>query len=222
MDNSHLFNPIINPAFLRDLSDGDLALYVETLADLYDDHPAYKDQTLHPCIIGPEHLRGHSVNLRHLSLAAKLDESKEPERQQVREKIIQEVIFSKQFVVMYAAHENDPGLLENIVEHRQRNYSKEMPKKPGIPKKCSVKHNQGVSGSVIVAVNAWEGKGSVELQVCQGDPANEASWRTVNIFHSCRMVVDGLEPATRCYFRVRLRNDAGNGPWSEVIELIIL
>lgn len=223
MDSNHIFNPVFNPAPLRDLSDGDLALHVETVADVFDDHPAYKDKTLPPCIIGPEHLRGHSANLRHLSHAASLDESKEPDRQQAREKNIQAVTFSKQYVVMYAAHENDPGLLEAMVaEPRHRNYTREVPKAPGATKKFSVKHNPGVSGSILAAVNAWDGKGTVELQICEGDPANEASWRTVNIFHSCRMLVEGLEAAKRCFFRARLRNDAGNGPWSEVIELIIL
>lgn len=223
MDNNHPFDKVFNPAPLRDLSDGDLALHVETVADVFDDHPAYKDKTLPPWIIGPEHLRGYSANLRHLSHAAKLDESKEPERQQVREKNIQGVTFSKQYVVMFAAHENNPGLLETIItEPRHRNYTKEVPRKPGGTKKFSVKHNTGVTGSIIAAVNAWEGKGTVELQICEGDPTIESSWRTVNIFHSCRIVVEGLESAKRCYFRARLRNDAGNGPWSEVIELIIL
>lgn len=214
---------VFNLAHLKDLSDGDLALQVDTMADLFDGHPAYKDQTLPPWIVGPAQLRAHSVDLRHLSPAAKHDESKEAERQQVREKVVQAITFSSQYVVMFAAHENDSSHLENIgLEPRHRNYNKEAPKKPGMTKKFVVKHNQGVSGSVIASVNAWEGKGSVELQVCEGDPANEASWRTINIFHSCRMMVDGLEPATRCHFRARLRNDAGNGPWSEVVELIIL
>lgn len=107
------------------------------------------------------------------------------------------------------------------MELKHRVYTKEQPRKPEKFKKFSAKHGR-VSGSVHFYTNGWEGKGSAEVQICEGNPADEASWRMLNIFHTCRMRQDGLESAKRCYFRGRLRNDAGNGPWSEVVELIIL
>lgn len=208
--------------YLKDLSDGDLALQLETMGDILEDHRAYKDQNLPPWIIGPADLRECSVDVKHSSAAAKQDDSKETERQLARQKGVQAITFASQYVVMFSAHENDPTLLENIgLEPRHRTFTKEAVRKPGSPTKFTVKHT-GVSGSIKASVNRWEGKGSVELQICEGDPADEASWKTVDIFHSCRMRADGLEPAKKCYFRARLRNDAGKGPWSEIIELIIL
>ena len=207
---------------LKDLSDGDLALQLETMADIFEDHRAYRGLNLPPCIPGPTHLREHSVDVKHAAAAAKLDQSKEAERLLAREKGVQAITFASQYVVMFSAHEQDPTLLENIgLETRHRSYSKESLKIPEKPSKFIVKHT-GVSGSITASVNRWEGKGSVELQICEGDPADETSWRTLDIFHSCRMRANGLEPAKRVYFRARLQNDRGKGPWSEVVELIIL
>ena len=208
---------------LKDLSDGDLALQLEMMADVLDDHEAYRDQNLPPCITGPPHLREHAAELKHAAAAAKQDESKDPGRlAAARENGIQGINFAAQYVVMFSVHAKNPALLDSLgLETRHRSYTKEAVKKPGDVTKFIVKHT-GVTGSISAYVNNWEGKGSVELQICEGNPADEASWRTLNIFHSCRMRVNGLEPAKRCYFRARLRNDLGNGPWSEVVELIIL
>jgi len=216
-------NDMFVTSHLKDLSDGDLALQLEMSADIFEDHQAYKGKDLPPWIIGAADLRAYAVELKHASAAAKQEEGKvSPRLIAAREKGIQGLMFAYQYVVMFSAHENDPTLLDNIgLETRHRSYSKEPIREPEKLSKFIVKHT-GVSGSINASVANWEGKGSVELQICERNPADEASWRTLNIFHSCRMRVDGLEAAKRCYFRVRLRNDAGTGPWSEVFELIIL
>ena len=208
---------------LKDLSDGDLALQLEMSADIFEDHQAYKGKDLPPWILGAADLRGHAVELKHASAAAKQEENKvSPRLVAAREKGIQGLMFAYQYVVMFAAHANDPTLLDNIgLETRHRSYARGALRKPEKPVKFMVKHTDS-SGSIYAFVNSWEGKGSVELQICEGDPADEASWRTLNIFHSCRMRASGLEPAKRCYFRARILNNAGKSPWSEVVELIIL
>lgn len=207
---------------LKGLSDGDLALHFETMADLMEEHPAFKDQILSACVPGPVKIRGHSVEIKQASTAAKQDPSKEPELQDVREKAIQSAKFTCNFVVMYAAHVNDPGLLDTIGMERFHRSSRNMAVKP--PKrfeKFTVAHG-GESGTVKIYVNKWEGKGSVEVQMCTGDPSQAESWRTIQICHSCHIKLKGLEPAQRAYFRARLITDAGNGPWSDVLELIII
>lgn len=207
---------------LKELSDGDLALELETMADMMEDNRAYKDQVLPPCITGPIRLREHAVSLKHASAAAKQDESKEGERLLARENGIQGITFARQYVVMFSVHEKDPTLLESLrPATRPRNFTKAPLREPEAPSGFVVKHT-GNSGEIYVSVNSWKGKGSVELQICEGDPAEEASWRTLNIFHGCRMRANGLDPAKRCYFRARIRNDVGTGPWSEIVELIIL
>lgn len=207
---------------LKELSDGDLALHGEGMADLLEDHPAFKDQNLHPCIPGPVTIREDALQVKQTSTAARHDPSKEPERQAAREKMLQSIRFCCQYVVMYSRHANDPGLLDTIgvkrAQKASRSYGVKMPKKFN---KFSVTHGQE-SGTVKIYVNSWVGKASVQLQICYGDPALEESWQTITISHHCHSTLKGLEPARRVYFRARLQNDAGVGPWSDVVELIIL
>lgn len=207
---------------LKGLSDGDLALHFETMADLMEEHPAFKDQILSPCIPGPAKIREHAVEIKHASIAAKLDPSKEPELQEVRERGIQSAKFTCDFVVMHATHANDPGQMDTIgVERSHRAPRSTAAKPPKRFEKFTVGHGEE-SGTVKIYVNKWEGKGSVEVQICTGDPSQADSWRTIQIAHSCHIKLKGLEPAQRAYFRVRLINDAGNGPWSDALELIII
>ena len=76
---------------LKELSDGDLALVADTMADDLDEHPAYKDKNNPPCIPGPPKFREHAVALKRISAAAKQDGSKEGERQLVRENTVQDI-----------------------------------------------------------------------------------------------------------------------------------
>ena len=206
---------------LRDEGDGDLAFQLETTAGLLDDHPAYRNQNHPPWVVGPTHLRECAVELKQASVAAKHDNSKEPERLLARDNAIQSLTFTGQFVFMFSVHAKDPTVLEIGLDLRHRSFTKDPPTRPEKPSKFTVKHT-GVSGCIYASINAWEGKGSVELQICEGDPADEAAWRILDIFHSCRMRASGLEPASKCHFRARIQNDAGKGPWSEVVDLIIL
>ena len=56
---------------LKGLSDGDLVFHLETMADLLEEHPAFKDQILSACIPGPVKIREHSVEIKQASTAAK-------------------------------------------------------------------------------------------------------------------------------------------------------
>lgn len=207
---------------LKDLSDGDLALQAENVADNLEDHPAFKDQTIPPCIPGPAQIRQDASQVKQASTAARLDPSKEPERQAARDKMIQSIRFSCQYVVMYATHENDPSHLDTVgVERAHRAVRNTSVKHPDKFSKVKVSHGDK-SGAIKMYVNKWEGKGSVEVQICYGDPSSEDSWQLLKIGHYCHITHEGLEPARRAYFRARLLNEAGIGPWSDVVELIII
>ncbi|WP_224983844.1 fibronectin type III domain-containing protein [Geomonas agri] len=207
---------------LKDLSDGDLALHGENIAENLEEHPAFKFQTLPPCIPGPSQIRQDATLVKQTSTAARLDPSKEPERQAARDKMIQSIRFSCQYVVMYATHENDPSHLDTVGvprAHRAvRNTTAKLPEKFS---KVKVSHGDK-SGAIKIYVNKWEGKGSVEVQICYGDPGSEGSWQLLKIAHYCHIAHEGLEPARRAYFRARLLNEAGVGPWSDAVELIII
>ncbi|MBJ6798548.1 fibronectin type III domain-containing protein [Geomonas propionica] len=209
-------------AGLKELSDGDLALCGETLADHLEGHAAYKEQDVPKCIPGPGMLRDDSQQVKQASNAARQDPSKEPQRLEKREKMIQSIKFSCQYVVMYATHNNDPSHLDGVPVNRHQKAPRTTAVK--LPKqfnKFKVSHGDK-SGTIKIYVSSWEGKGSVELKVCYGDPALAESWQPLKISHYCHFTVEGLDPARRAYFRARLMTDAGVGPWSEVKELIII
>lgn len=207
----------------RELSDGDLALELETMANVLEDHPAYKGQVIPGWIPDPPALRRHASLVKSASAAAKQDSQKAKERDQVRESGIEAMLFSKQYVVMYSSHHKVPSPLEGIgLKEIHRGYNKHhVVNVPARTSKFKVVHGKE-SGSINAYVNRWEGKGRVELQICEGDPSVEEAWRTLRVSHVCKIAIEGLEPARRCHFRARYQNDAGNGPWSEVQELIIL
>lgn len=207
---------------LKELGDGDLAFQGETIADRMEDHEAFRDQNIPPCIPGPAQIRENAQQVKQTSSAARLDPSKEPERRAAREKMIQSIKFSCQYVVMYSEHTGNPGLLDTIgVDRAQRAIRNTAVKQPKSLDRFTVTHGKD-SGTVKGHVSSWEGKGSVELQICYGNPGLEESWQPLKIAHYCHFTVEGLEPARRAYFRARLLRDPSVGPWSETVELIII
>lgn len=207
---------------LKDLSDGDLALQLENTADLMENNVAFNEGNRSSCVPGPDALRSLAVEIKHIANAVRHDPSKEQERGSARERAVQSIKFSCQHLVMYSVHVNEPGLLDTIgVNRAQRTPRAGSLKIPRKLDKFSVSHAKK-SGGVKIYVNSWEGKASVDTQVCYDDPAQESSWQPLKLSHYCHFTAEGLEPARRAYFRARLINDAGTGPWSNVVELIIL
>ena len=205
----------------KELSDGDFILKLKSLGILFDVHPAY--QTSVPVWVpGGGHFRRHADNLEQAVAAAATDKSKDEERIGIREQGAKAINFASSYVAMYAAHHQDPGALLNLgLELKHKTYNRDASKKlPLKPTKFSAKDDEGV-GNMVAFVNNGFGKGSVQLQITDQEPQDEASWRTVGHFYKCRMEVKGLEPVKRYYLRARFRNAAGNGPWSDVISLVV-
>ncbi len=214
---------VFNIQTLKNYSDGDLAVHLENMADLLDAHLAFQDANRSPCVPGGNELRVHSAEIKVTSIAAKQDPTKGPARDAAREKALQSVTFCCQHAVMFATHVNDPSHLDTIGMERAKKPTRNT--KPVLPKqfeKFLVTHFPEESGAVKIHVNNWDGKGSVDVQICYGDPSREDSWSTVKIGHSCVFSIHQLESARRAFFRARLLNDAGVAPWSKVVELIIL
>jgi hypothetical protein len=85
---------------------------------------------------------------------------------------------------------------------------------------ATVKH--GPSRTIWVSYNKVPGAGSNEIQICTGDPNNDASWRLVGTYNQCRVEVAGLEPGTKVYIRVRCHGTGAPGPWSQIVSIIVL
>lgn len=202
-------------------TDGDLIVRLRHMAVIFDGLDAYKTE-IPPWIPGGKQFREHADRLEEVVNLPGSDKTKEEERIAVRERSVRTVNLAVQYVTMYSEHHNDPTLLEKLgLEVKQRNYSRDR-KLPGKVEKFIVKDDSENTGAIVIHLNNGFGtKGSAELQITEGDPTDEASWRTVDHYFTCKIVVKGLEPVKRYHLRARFKNPAGSGPWSDVANVVV-
>jgi hypothetical protein len=79
-----------------------------------------------------------------------------------------------------------------------------------------------VSGAIVVR---WKGDGSksmYEVQICTGDPMVEANWTYRGSFTGGRAELDGFNPGTTLWARVRKIGTGGRtGGWSDPAKLMV-
>ncbi len=213
-------NFILQTSF-KDDTDGDLIVRVRHMANILDNLDAYKTE-LPPWIPGGKQFREHADRLEEVVNLPGSVKTKEEERIAVREETVKTVNFAVQYITMYSTHINDPSLLENLgLEVKHKTYSRNR-KLPGKVEKLIAKDDAEKSGAIVIQVNNGIGKkGSVELQITEGDPTDEASWRIVDYYFTCKFHVEGLEPVRRYHLRARFKNSEGNGPWSDVATVVV-
>lgn len=205
---------------LKWLSDGDFVLKLRYVAGVFDSHPAYQIG-LPAWIHGAQQLREHADLMNEAIEAANRDKSKEVEIAAAREKCARSLNFAVQYVTMFADHQKDPKLLENLgLEFKHKIYAKEK-KLPEMPTKLVVRNEKGVGDIVIFTNSGFGQKGGTEVQINERNPADEVSWKTYDHYFKCKIEIKGLEPVKKYYFRVRFKNGAGYGPWSEVVSLVV-
>lgn len=205
---------------LKSLSDGDFLLKLRYVAGVFESHPAY--QTGLPVWIhGAQQLREHADVMNQAIEAATRDKNREAEIAVARGKCAKSLKFAVQYVAMFADHQNDPSLLENLgLEFKQKTYTKEK-KLPEKPNKLVVRNEEGIGDIILFTNNGCGQKGRVEVQINDGNPTDESSWKTYDHYFTCKIEIKGLEPVKKYYFRVRFKNGAGYGPWSEVVSLVV-
>lgn len=205
----------------KGLSDGDFILKLRHLAPLFESHPAYRHDGLPPWIHGGPHFREHADLMTEALEVAANDKTLEPAVAAARERAVKSIQYAVQYVVMYSDHQQDPTPMGTLgLEFKQKAYGKNK-NVPGKPTKYSVKNGKD-SGDIIIQINNGFGsKGSVEVQMTTGDPADEGSWRLLGHYLKCKIEVSGLEPVKKYYFRARFQNTAGYGPWSDVVVLVV-
>jgi len=123
---------------------------------------------------------------------------------------------------MKSVHEKNPALLDTVaLKWKARivrsNGSKTVSLLAPV---VSLKH--GDSSTIIVTYNKVPGAGSNEIQVCLGDPNDEAAWKTAGTYKSCRVPISGYEPGAKLYVRVRCHGTGEPGPFSQVVSIIVL
>jgi hypothetical protein len=107
-----------------------------------------------------------------------------------------------------------------------------IPKKPVVknqnqasetaPQNVRVKHGK-ISGTAILSSGRVTGSASLEVHICQGDPMSEESWKLYDHFPHCsHMELKGLEIGKMYYFRIRCLGNNGHGPWSAIVNLMVI
>jgi hypothetical protein len=80
-----------------------------------------------------------------------------------------------------------------------------------------------LSGSLEVRVDRLPGAGSYEVQTAQGDPTQEANWKhALTSTTSTHIPLENLNPGQTYWVRVRAIGSAGNGVWTEAVNVIVV
>ena len=204
------------------LSHGEYILVLYMLAEKLRDHIAFQNL--------PEHVPGSPKFLDYaeqmkiaVEEAKSRDVNKGARRDWLRARSQQDITFVGQHVVMVATHRNDPTILEGTgLKLKTRSYTKtQHSDRPDRPDKLKVTNGKD-PGTVVALVSRVPGPGGIELHWTDGDPADESSWRNAGMFYQCRIELKGLDSVKRYYFRVRYHTTSGVGPWSAIMDLVVV
>ncbi|MBU5611680.1 hypothetical protein [Geomonas azotofigens] len=143
------------------------------------------------------------------------------ERDKAREEIFTKLTFACQHSVMVATHRKDPTLMDVGFDLSHRVYTTKpaTASLPGQPSKVELKFGPKGSGIFYVLVNRVPGMGSVEVQYTDS-PNDESSWTSAERSYKCKIELK-LDLVKRYYIRARYHNNAGYGPWSSVVDIVL-
>lgn len=202
------------------LSHGDVIFALLDFADRCERHPAFLDGAP-ACVPGPPLYRELAHDLSATVSAGIIDQGSLAEIARLRNKGQRCMTLTGNYIVIFSDHHNDPGMLHSLgLKLKKRVYRK--PTQPPLPvvKKYSVT-DLAEPGTVLVKVPNRPRNGSIQVQVSEGGPLEEGSWRRIGNFYTCRFEVKGLDPVKRYHFRIRFESAAGTGPWSQVLTVVV-
>lgn len=205
---------------VNDLSDGDLILKTRDFGRRCEENAAFKEG-VNPCVPGP-------ANYRELAdaLTAAVEDGpggNPKEVEAIRERIVRSMTYSTQYIVMFSDHHGDPGIMKTIgFELKTRSYKKATHAgPPPRPLGVTVTDDTEEQGTISIKVSNRPRNGSVEVQVSEGSPTDEASYWRLGNFYACRFKAKGLAPVKKYHVRCRFDTPSGPGPWSEIITVVV-
>lgn len=207
---------------LNKFSDGDLILFFRSFSECCQEHLAFRDGAP-ACVPGPSHYLELADSLTRAVTAGLQDKQNEEERQAIRDKAVRSITFTTQYIVMFSDHHNDPSLLSDLggVELQRRKRDKKAHQTlPPMPSRIQLK-DLPEPGAIHISVSNRPNKGSVEVQVNEVSPTDEASWKRLGNFYACRFPAKGLDSVKKYYVRVRFDTTIGPGPWSEIQTIVV-
>jgi hypothetical protein len=178
-------------------------------------------------VAGAAQFRGHAAFLKEVGAAAdRGDSAKKAEREAGRSMAQLHIDTAVKYMVVRAVHKQDPTLLHNVALPFKSRPHKSAMRVYGAtaPIHLGVKHVKGKSGHILITGRHVRNGGPYLLQICKGEPTSEESWYSPGGHYiSCsKIVVQGLEPANRYFFRMRTDGPDGPGPWCQPVSIIVL
>jgi len=78
------------------------------------------------------------------------------------------------------------------------------------------------SGTIMLHAARLAGAKSYEVQMAQGDPANEDNWKPATTSATgTHILLEGLTPAQTYWFRIRAIGSGGEGVWTDPVSVIV-
>lgn len=213
---------------LNGYSINDFIAEVNIIADKTEKHSALKD---FPEYFTPaEKLREKAALLVQLrDASANGDREKKAEKQAVWEETKLALIMNAQHITMLSLHRNDPSILLNTGFNLKKHSGKPtsasstdlLAETPGLSLKYVKSPSGPVPGSFTVHITRARNKASTELQMSD-NPSDESSWNSQGMYAKARIDYKGQQSEKRLYFRARYHHDGGVGPWSQVVNILVL
>lgn len=216
--------PDLLDANFKDLSNAELIMEIESIAELLAVHPGY--QNAHPeHAPSPELLKEKAANLRNADRAAvNKDRAKMAERDKAREDLELFAKLPASYMSIQAILKQDTSYLQNTGYPPKKKGSKGASTTTGptaYPSNITVQQGEE-TGSLVVKGHSSHPRASHDLQICCGTPTGEDSWSMVGTQINCKFIVKGLQPGQRYYFRMRSHGPGGTGPWSPPVDRIVI
>lgn len=207
----------------------DFIVRVNTIADKTETHAALKDYPEY--YSGPDKLRAKAALLGQLrDASANGDRGKKAEKMAVWEETKLAVVMNGHHITMLSLYRNDPSILLNTgFDLKQKHSGKStsasstdlLAETPGLALKYLQSGSGPVAGAFTVHITRAKNKASTELQMSD-NPSDESSWNSQGIYAKARIDYKGQQSEKRLYFRARYHHDGGVGPWSQVVNILVL
>jgi hypothetical protein len=197
------------------------------LADALDANELYN--TNRPSWVpAGEKFRAHVAAMKELGVGAERGDTLLKERrQEVRDISELDMDSSICYLRSIAIDQRNPAMLHGLglpLKDTAQKGSRRLTAPQMIEIHLSVRHLRGESGAIVVEGAHIRNGGPYLINICKGEPGSEASWFNPGGHHkTCsKIIVRGLEPANRYYFRMRTDGPEGPGPWSQAVSIIVL
>lgn len=93
---------------------------------------------------------------------------------------------------------------------------------PAAPADLRLRHGP-VSGGILARCKPARRPSSNEVQLCTGDPTDEAAWRHHGFFLGAKVLIEGLTPGVVVWVRIRTAGLKGvMGAWSDPAQIRVL